>query len=99
MIVVRERVGTDRKPFDCVAFVCESRQAARNLTYALATAFQVIQFLHTCTLLNKLSNIYSINIQIILIVLTFKLIFYYVFRHIAEKYVVMDHLNLVSQLI
>lgn len=41
MIVVRERVNTDRKPFNCVAFVCESRQAARNLTYALATAFQV----------------------------------------------------------
>jgi len=40
MIVVRDRMGTDRKPFDCVAFVCESRQAARNLTYALATAFQ-----------------------------------------------------------
>lgn len=42
MIVVKEQISTDRKPFDCVAFVCESRQAARNLTYALATAFQVI---------------------------------------------------------
>lgn len=44
MIIVREQVNTDRKPFDCVAFVCESRQTARNLTYALATAFQVIRF-------------------------------------------------------
>lgn len=42
MIVVREQISADRKPFDCVAFVCDSRQAARNLTYALATAFQVI---------------------------------------------------------
>lgn len=42
MIVVREQTSADRKPFDCVAFVCDSRQAARNLTYALATAFQVI---------------------------------------------------------
>uniref|UniRef100_A0A2S2P8H3 PID domain-containing protein n=1 Tax=Schizaphis graminum TaxID=13262 RepID=A0A2S2P8H3_SCHGA len=40
MIVVKEQISTDRKPFDCVAFVCESRQAARNLTYTLATAFQ-----------------------------------------------------------
>lgn len=47
MIVVRDhQTGTDRKPFDCVAFVCESRQTARNLTYALATAFQVIRFSH-----------------------------------------------------
>lgn len=42
MIVVREQTSADRKPFDCVAFVCDSRQAARNLTYTLATAFQVI---------------------------------------------------------
>lgn len=41
MIVVRDQINADRKPFDCVAFVCESRQAARSLTYALATAFQV----------------------------------------------------------
>lgn len=44
MIVVREQINSNRKPFDCVAFVCESRQAARNLTYALATAFQVYTF-------------------------------------------------------
>lgn len=42
MIVIKEQTSADRKPFDCVAFVCDSRQAARNLTYALATAFQVI---------------------------------------------------------
>lgn len=45
MIIVREQLSADKKPFECVAFVCESRQAARNLTYALATAFQVIKFI------------------------------------------------------
>lgn len=40
MIVVRE--GADLKgqhPFECHAFVCESRGAARKLTYALASSF------------------------------------------------------------
>ncbi|XP_069690502.1 uncharacterized protein [Periplaneta americana] len=40
MIVVRE--GADLKgqhPFECHAFVCDSRGAARKLTYALASAF------------------------------------------------------------
>lgn len=45
MIIIREQTSVDRKPFDCVAFVCDSRQAARNLTYALATAFQVIMLI------------------------------------------------------
>ncbi|XP_050434600.1 uncharacterized protein LOC126841885 [Adelges cooleyi] len=40
MIVVKDSMSADRKPFDCVAFVCESRNVARNLTYALAAAFQ-----------------------------------------------------------
>lgn len=42
MIIVRESADTrvDRNPFECHAFVCENRQAARQLTYCLATAFQ-----------------------------------------------------------
>ncbi|XP_063217848.1 uncharacterized protein LOC134528283 isoform X2 [Bacillus rossius redtenbacheri] len=40
MIVVRE-ASAERKqhPFECHAFVCESRSSARRLTYALAAAF------------------------------------------------------------
>uniref|UniRef100_A0A1B6E078 PID domain-containing protein n=1 Tax=Clastoptera arizonana TaxID=38151 RepID=A0A1B6E078_9HEMI len=30
----------DQNPFECHAFICESRQMARKLTYCLATAFQ-----------------------------------------------------------
>ena len=30
-----------RHPFECLAFVCDSRQTARRLTFALANAFQV----------------------------------------------------------
>ncbi|XP_015602662.1 uncharacterized protein LOC107271315 isoform X2 [Cephus cinctus] len=42
MIVVRE-TGNIRgiSPFECHAFVCESKHHARQLTYALASAFQV----------------------------------------------------------
>ncbi|XP_050543442.1 uncharacterized protein LOC126906721 [Daktulosphaira vitifoliae] len=40
MIIVKNSTSPDRKPFDCIAFVCESRNAARSLTYALAAAFQ-----------------------------------------------------------
>ncbi|XP_014254940.1 uncharacterized protein LOC106669757 isoform X2 [Cimex lectularius] len=39
MIVVRD-AGDPRNPFECHAFVCESRQSARRLTYCLAAAFQ-----------------------------------------------------------
>lgn len=41
MIVVRE-IGDlkDQHPFECHAFVCESRNSARKLTYALASAFR-----------------------------------------------------------
>ncbi|XP_054280261.1 uncharacterized protein LOC128998239 [Macrosteles quadrilineatus] len=38
MIVVHDKM--DRSPFQCHAFVCESRQTARKVTYCLATAFQ-----------------------------------------------------------
>ena len=47
MIVVKDAPelrgegGTRRHPFDCLAFVCDSRQTARRLTFALANAFQV----------------------------------------------------------
>jgi len=46
MIVVKDtpetREGSTRRhPFECHAFVCESRQNARKLTFALANAFQV----------------------------------------------------------
>lgn len=42
MIVVRE-VGQNQgiSPFECHGFVCESRHHARQLTYALASAFQI----------------------------------------------------------
>lgn len=42
MIIVRDvtDIRIDRNPFECHAFVCENRQAARQLTYCLATAFQ-----------------------------------------------------------
>uniref|UniRef100_A0A1B6L4J0 PID domain-containing protein n=1 Tax=Graphocephala atropunctata TaxID=36148 RepID=A0A1B6L4J0_9HEMI len=43
MIVVQDKGNSgnsDRSPFQCHAFVCESRQAARKVTYCLATAFQ-----------------------------------------------------------
>lgn len=42
MIVVREGGQTQRiSPFECHGFVCESRHHARQLTYALAHAFQI----------------------------------------------------------
>ncbi|XP_042237309.1 low density lipoprotein receptor adapter protein 1-like isoform X2 [Homarus americanus] len=43
MIVVREEAATSLKthhPFQCHAFVCDSRHNARKLTFALAQAFQ-----------------------------------------------------------
>lgn len=42
MIIVRDltQFRADQNPFECHAFVCESRQMARKLTYCLATAFQ-----------------------------------------------------------
>ncbi|KAG8190560.1 hypothetical protein JTE90_014040 [Oedothorax gibbosus] len=39
MIVVRDS-GTEKNPFLCHAFVCDSRQNARSLTLTLARAFQ-----------------------------------------------------------
>lgn len=42
MIVVRDNGNFRRiSPFECHAFVCESKHHARQLTYALATAFQI----------------------------------------------------------
>lgn len=40
MIVVRDEKLKDGVPFICHAFVCESRNQARQVTYALAAAFQ-----------------------------------------------------------
>lgn len=40
MIVVRDDDLKNGVPFDCHAFVCDSRHQARQLTYALAAAFQ-----------------------------------------------------------
>lgn len=40
MIVVRDDKLKDGVPFICHAFVCESRNQARQVTYALAAAFQ-----------------------------------------------------------
>ncbi len=45
MIVVRENAecstsSCSQNSFECHAFVCDSRQSARKLTYSLATAFQ-----------------------------------------------------------
>lgn len=48
MIVVRDKARDKDKevdpgnPFQCLAFVCDSRQTARRLTFALAAAFKVI---------------------------------------------------------
>lgn len=42
MIVVRETENFRRiSPFECHGFVCESKYYARQLTYALATAFDI----------------------------------------------------------
>ena len=42
MIVVRETDNFRRmSPFECHGFVCESKHHARQLTYALASAFQI----------------------------------------------------------
>lgn len=41
MIVVKEEeIKNGSAPFECHAFVCDSRSQARQLTYALAAAFQ-----------------------------------------------------------
>ncbi|XP_075219483.1 uncharacterized protein LOC142323566 [Lycorma delicatula] len=42
MIIVRDitDVRVDQNPFECHAFICENKPAARQLTYCLATAFQ-----------------------------------------------------------
>lgn len=40
MIVVKEGDLKEGIPFTCHAFVCDSRSQARQLTYALAAAFQ-----------------------------------------------------------
>ncbi|XP_028158437.1 uncharacterized protein LOC114351423 [Ostrinia furnacalis] len=41
MIIVKDNVDAKGlNPFECHAFVCESRNAARRLTYSLAAAFQ-----------------------------------------------------------
>ncbi|KAK0166200.1 hypothetical protein PV328_004641 [Microctonus aethiopoides] len=42
MIIVRDTVNFRRiSPFECHGFVCESKHHARQMTYALATAFQI----------------------------------------------------------
>ena len=51
MIVVKEKrkdEKEDQNPFQCLAFVCDSRQTARRLTFALAAAFKVC--LNSCDL-------------------------------------------------
>lgn len=40
MIVVLENYLHSSTPFECHSFVCESRDQARRMTYALAAAFQ-----------------------------------------------------------
>ncbi|XP_077289384.1 uncharacterized protein LOC143913453 [Arctopsyche grandis] len=41
MIIVRDAEAVKNQiPFECHAFVCDSKNAARKLTYALAAAFQ-----------------------------------------------------------
>ncbi|XP_049882903.1 uncharacterized protein LOC126378525 [Pectinophora gossypiella] len=41
MIIVKDKADVKGlNPFECHAFVCESRNAARRLTYSLAAAFQ-----------------------------------------------------------
>lgn len=50
MIVVKEGDLKEGIPFTCHAFVCESKNQARQLTYALAAAFQ--EYGNQC----KLSN-------------------------------------------
>ncbi|CAH0761481.1 unnamed protein product [Diatraea saccharalis] len=41
MIIVKDNADVKGlNPFECHAFVCESRNAARKLTYSLAAAFQ-----------------------------------------------------------
>lgn len=41
MIVVKDKTDfPNQSPFECHAFVCDSRQSARKLTYTLAAAFQ-----------------------------------------------------------
>jgi hypothetical protein len=39
MIIVREEDLKGQHPFECHAFVCESRISTKKLTYALASAF------------------------------------------------------------
>jgi len=42
MIVVKGKTGEeDANPFQCLAFVCDSRQTARRLTFSLAAAFKI----------------------------------------------------------
>lgn len=40
MIIVKENNVKGEGPFECHAFVCDSRNTVRKLTYALAAAFQ-----------------------------------------------------------
>ena len=55
MIVVKEKRSDkeDANPFQCLAFVCDSRQTARRLTFALAAAFKVENTKHQAYLLLK----------------------------------------------
>ena len=39
--VYTRTLSTQLNPFQCHAFVCDSRQSARHLTFALAAAFKV----------------------------------------------------------
>lgn len=40
MIIVKDATVKSETPFECHAFVCDSRNTVRKLTYALAAAFQ-----------------------------------------------------------
>ncbi|KAG7210019.1 hypothetical protein KM043_011599 [Ampulex compressa] len=56
MIVVRETENFRRvSPFECHGFVCESKHHARQLTYALARAFEI--FSKTVKAQDKLSDV------------------------------------------
>lgn len=60
MIVVRETENFRRiSPFECHGFVCESKYYARQLTYALATAFEI--YSKTVKAQEKLSEVTGNN--------------------------------------
>jgi len=68
MIVVKDtpesREGSVRRhPFECHAFVCESRQIARRLTFALANAFQVFSRSVKSTQRRRANNNFAIDLR------------------------------------